>query len=77
MSHPWSISYNYGTYVQMFRGAFNQPLNNWDVSNVTNMDGMFDVLSMCHRMLFGTNHNPTNRKDKQYFSYTIIGMCQT
>ena len=27
----------------MFRNAsaFNQPLNNWDVSNVTTMDGMF------------------------------------
>ena len=27
----------------MFYGAesFNQPLNNWNVSNATNMDGMF------------------------------------
>ena len=29
--------------VCLFDGAinFNQPLNNWDVSNVTNMSGMF------------------------------------
>jgi len=33
---------------EMFWGAekFNQPLNNWDVSNVTYMDSMFDSSGM-------------------------------
>jgi hypothetical protein len=26
--------------------AFNQPLNNWDTSNVTNMSSMFDMSDM-------------------------------
>ena len=40
----------------MFRGAssFNQPLNNWNVSNVKDMEGMFWIATSFNQEIFAS-----------------------
>ena len=46
---------------------FNQPLNDWDVSNVTNMDSMFMFAKCFNQPL--NNWNVSNVKDMGYMFY--------
>lgn len=60
----------------MFRGAisFNDDISNWDVSNVTNMSGMFDRARSFNGDLSSWNvSNVTTMKDMFYFANNFNG----
>lgn len=48
--------------------AFNQPLNNWDVSAVKNMDAMFFFASSFNQDISGWNVSSVLSKPPQNFS---------
>jgi surface protein len=55
---------------EMFRGAriFNQPLENWDVSSVTNMRGMFNDTQAFDQDLSSWGSQVDEFIGKNYFS---------
>ena len=56
----------YEIYVSMKQAHFNQDLNNWDVSNVTNMSSMFDDATNFNQDI--SSWDVSNVKDSTYFA---------
>ncbi len=58
----------------MFSGAtsFNQPLNNWDVSSVTNMSGMFYEATSFNQNISGWAEKSGRRTAFMFFRVTAM-----
>ena len=56
--------------------SFNQPLNNWNVSNVEDMEGMFDGAQSFNQPLNNWNVSNVNFMDSMFSEASSFNQCR-